>query len=166
MENGNGTARSRPGSLSDMAPSARLGDMKYLYIDLNISKESFAYSGRMARMAEMAEMAGIEFSERRRRPAPTGDAREILESWLPTGPADVWALLSDLTMLFVINGDWSPLALEATRLVSEATSAGWADHRLVEALREVLAADDRGELEELPDELAAQLAALESSNVG
>lgn len=114
----------------------------------------------------MAEMAGTKRSERRRRPAPTGDAREILESWLPTGPVDVWALLADLTMVSVVNGDWSPLALEATRLVYEATSAGWADHRLVEALREVLAADDRGELEELPDELAAQLAALDASKVG
>lgn len=113
----------------------------------------------------IAEMAGTGRDERRRRAAPTGDAREILESWLPTGPADIWGLLADLTMLMG-NGDWSPLTLEATRLVDEATSAGWADHRLVEALHDVLAADARGELEELPEELAAQLAALQTSKVG
>ncbi|WP_420625462.1 hypothetical protein [Candidatus Poriferisodalis sp.] len=93
-------------------------------------------------------------SERRRRTAQTGDARAILESWLPTGPADVSGLLADLSMLSV-NGDWSPLTLEAERLVYEATSADWADHRLVEALSEVLAADARGELDDQPIELAA-----------
>ncbi|WP_420621986.1 hypothetical protein [Candidatus Poriferisodalis sp.] len=59
-----------------------------------------------------------------------------------------------MTML-TVNGDWSPLTLEASRLVSEATSACWADHRLVEALDEVLAADARGELGDQPIELAA-----------
>ncbi|WP_419554685.1 hypothetical protein [Candidatus Poriferisodalis sp.] len=34
-------------------------------------------------------------NERRRRTAQTGDARAILESWLPTGPADVSGLLAD-----------------------------------------------------------------------
>ncbi|WP_420445380.1 hypothetical protein [Candidatus Poriferisodalis sp.] len=75
-----------------------------------------------------------------------------MESWLPTGPADVTGLLADLTML-TVNGDWSPLTLEASRLVSEATSAGWADDRLVEALADVLAADARGELDEQPIEI-------------
>ena len=102
----------------------------------------------------MSSMTGNGRLEGRRRAMPTGDAREVLESWLPTGPADVWALLADLTML-TVNGDWSPLALEAERLVYEATSAGWADHRLVNALRDVLAADARGELKELPPEYDA-----------
>lgn len=102
----------------------------------------------------MSLVTGNGRIEGRRRALPTGDAREILESWLPTGPADVSALLADLTML-TVNGDWSPLALEAERLVYEATSAGWADHRLVEALTDVLAADARGELEELPPEYDA-----------
>ncbi|WP_419837614.1 hypothetical protein [Candidatus Poriferisodalis sp.] len=83
----------------------------------------------------------------------TGDSRAVLESWLPTGPADVSGLLADLTML-TVNGDWSPLTLEAARLVGEATSAGWADHRLVEALADVLAADARGDLDEQSVELA------------
>ena len=96
-------------------------------------------------------MTGNGRSERRRRAVPTGDAREILEAWLPTGPADVWALSADLTMLDAM-GDWSPLAREAGRLVDEATSSGWAYHRLVEALREALEADARGELPELPPE--------------
>lgn len=104
-------------------------------------------------------MLGNGQTERRRRAAPTGDAREVLESWLPTGPDDVSGLLADLTML-TVNGDWSPLTLEATRLVYEATSAGWADHSLVEALGETLAADARGELSELPAELSSVLAAL------
>lgn len=82
-----------------------------------------------------------------------GDSRPILEAWLPTGPADVTGLLADLIML-TVNGDWSQLTLEASRLVSEATSAGWADDRLVEALSEVLAADDRGEFDGPSIELA------------
>ncbi len=93
---------------------------------------------------------------------PTGGAREVVESWLPTGPADVWALLADLTML-TVKGDWSPLALEATRLVYEATSSGWADHRLVEALHDALAADARGELKELPPEYDAIRAKVQQS---
>ena len=90
---------------------------------------------------------------------PTGSARSILESWLPEGPADVSGLLGDLTML-TVHGDWSPLTLEAMRLVYEATSAGWADHRLVEALGEALLADERGELEDLSPEVAAVHASL------
>ena len=104
-------------------------------------------------MAETARVQG------RVSTAPAGDARAILESWLPTGPADMSGLLGDLTILMA-DGDWSPLTLEATRLVDEATSAGWADHRLVEALGEALQADERGELDDLSPEIAAVHASL------
>lgn len=99
-------------------------------------------------------MAEKKHIEGRRRPAPTGDARAVLESWLPTGPARVSDLLADLTML-TVNGDWSPLTLGATHLVGEATSAGWADERLVGALAELLGADLRGELPDLSFEALA-----------
>lgn len=117
---------------------------------------------RQPRSARVSSVTGNGRAERRRRPVPTGDAREILEAWLPTGPVDVWALSADLTMLSVM-GDWSPLALEATRLVDEATSTGWADHRLVVALREALASDARGELPELPPEYDAIRAKVQQS---
>jgi hypothetical protein len=109
------------------------------------------FSSRVLGFAEVMETG---HNRRRRRAAPTGDVRAILEAWLRTGPADVSGLAADLTMLMG-NSDWSPLVIEATRLVDEATSAGWADHRLVEALGQALEADARGELDELPTELAA-----------
>ncbi len=43
----------------------------------------------------------------------------------------------------IINGDRSPLTLEAADLVAQATETGWADERLVAALSHALLQDAR-----------------------
>ncbi|WP_419921328.1 hypothetical protein [Candidatus Poriferisodalis sp.] len=87
-------------------------------------------------------MSGPSQHGRRTRKAPDGDARDVVGEWLEDGAAEPYALQADLTIM-IINGDRSPLTLEAADLVAQATETGWADERLVAALSHALLQDAR-----------------------
>ncbi|WP_419945016.1 hypothetical protein [Candidatus Poriferisodalis sp.] len=69
---------------------------------------------------------------------PSQTTVDLLERWLASGQSTAYELQNSLLEVLDAAEDSSNLALEALRIVAEATSAGWTQADVHAAVKEVL----------------------------